>query len=174
MVGLPAKEVVKRTIEKLKEGKKYNEIEIPGGETLAQYVGRIKEFMKDFLAELRTSSSPQTILVVSHGLYMRRLLVGLQDSTLADICEVTNWSESCKYAPENTSCTIFSVEYPSEASLPVITFDQIHCREHLKSLKQEEQPKSSFNISSDERKHLFAEVMKIPGAKEELSGCIQV
>lgn len=46
LVGMTAKEVVVLTIQKLAEGKKFNEIEIPGGETIEHYVGRQRSFLK--------------------------------------------------------------------------------------------------------------------------------
>lgn len=46
LVGLPTKEIIKKTIAKLAEGQKFNSIEIPGGESVAEYVGRQESFFK--------------------------------------------------------------------------------------------------------------------------------
>ncbi len=46
LVGVPAKVVVGKILEKLAQGEKFNEIEIPGGETVAEYVQRQYSFFK--------------------------------------------------------------------------------------------------------------------------------
>ncbi|XP_021965130.1 2,3-bisphosphoglycerate-dependent phosphoglycerate mutase [Folsomia candida] len=182
LVGLPTKEIIKKTIAKLAEGQKFNSIEIPGGESVAEYVGRQESFFKELFDSLKSSSKPERVLVVSHGLLIRRFLVGLNDGSFPDLCVVSNWEKKCGSVVENTCCTIFNLEFPSGNEKPVLTFEKIHDKEHLKQLKADNNNaevdhaanKSTFNVSHEEKVKFFGEVMKIPGAKEELSGCVQV
>lgn len=183
LVGLSTKEVVKKTIEQLAQGIKFNDIEIPGGETSAEYVERQKSFFKELFNTLKHSSKPETVLIVSHGLLMRRFLVGLNDGSFSEICTVSNWNKKCASVVENTCCTIFKVEFSStnDTGKPVLTFDKIHDKEHLDKLTKDNNNsdgtdgnKSTFNVSKEEKMKFIQEVLKIPGGAEELSGCVQV
>lgn len=55
MVGLPTKEVVKKTIEQLAQGIKFNDIEIPGGESVVEYVERQHSFFKVVFQKFRNA-----------------------------------------------------------------------------------------------------------------------
>jgi len=180
LVGLPAKQIGMLVLGKLKEGEKFDEMEVPGGETVAEYTGRIHGFFKELFDELRQSETPETVLIVSHGLMMRRFLVGLE-GTFEDLCSVSNFSPKCRSVIENTACTTFTVEYPENQQKPVVTFLKVHDTEHLQELNRqaeangEEGPKQAkFAINEEEKKKLVQMILSIPGAKEQASGCIQV
>lgn len=130
---------------------------------------------------MKLCSKQETVLVVSHGLLMRRFLVGLNDGSFSDICTVSNWNQKCGSVVENTCCTIFNVEFSNDADKPVITFEKIHDKGHLEMLSADnnnadgaEGHKSTFNVSKEEKMKFIQEVLKIPGGAEELSGCVQV
>jgi len=178
-VGTPAKEIIKILLKRMSEGIHYNQVEIPGGETIEEYVERQRTFLRDLLETLKTSEKEETVLIVSHGLLMRRFLVAMSDGTFSDLCTVSNWTPKCSSVIPNTSCTTFLIEFSKDSPKPIITFDKIHDVEHLSKIpasphKKDEGQKSTFNITQEEREQFIAQAMKIPNAKEQLSGCIQM
>jgi hypothetical protein len=46
LLGRPAKEIGMLILGEMKGGTKFNDLEIPGGETVAEYTGRIHSFFK--------------------------------------------------------------------------------------------------------------------------------
>jgi len=177
-VGTPTKEIIKVLLKKMSEGIHYNQVEIPGGESIEEYVERQRHFLRDLFEMLKAAEKGETVLIVSHGLLMRRLLVGLSDGTFSDLCTVSNWTSKCASVIHNTSCTTFLIEFSQDSPKPIITFDKIHDIEHLSKIPasphKDEGQKSTFNVTQEEREHFIAQAMKIPNAKEQLSGCIQM
>jgi len=177
-VGVPTKEIIKILLKRMSEGIHYNKVEIPGGESIEEYVERQRQFLRDLFETLKASEKEETVLIVSHGLLMRRLLVGLSDGSFSDLCIASNWTPKCVSVIHNTSCTTFTIEISKDSPKPIITFDKIHDIEHLSTIptspQKDEGQKSTFNVTKEEKEHFIAQAMKIPNAKEQLSGCIQM
>jgi hypothetical protein len=111
---------------------------------------------------------------------MRRFLVGLLD-IYEDLCSVANFNPKCRSIIENTACTTFTLDYSGDQQKPVMTFLKVHDTEHLQELNRqaeangEEGPKQAkFAINEEEKKKLIQTILSIPGAKEDVSGCVQV
>jgi len=108
---------------------------------------------------------------------MTRFLTGLRNS-FADLCTVAKWDPKCATIIKNTACTKFTLEFlngPEEK--PVLTFVSVNSIDHLEELNKTEEAvanKSSFNMNDDDKRKMMEMIMQIPGAKEQVSGCLQV
>ncbi|CAL8097131.1 unnamed protein product [Orchesella dallaii] len=135
-VGKPASDAFMALFAAVKQGTPLLKFEIPGAETTQEFDGRIETFVDDLFDELRQSTQPETVLIVSHGLTILRLLARLREPSKG--LELQSWCFNSASTPmKNTSYHLFTVQVPSrecENEKICLDFLKYNQRSHLEPL----------------------------------------
>jgi len=134
--GKFASEPLKYLLEFLETGRPMDEFSLPGTESLLQVKARASCFFKELCEYIDTSEEPETILVVSHGLYLKCVMDIIHEAELANDLNVVNWDEKagCGRIMKNATYMKLSIGRKCQDSLRSVEFAAIHVHSHLNSI----------------------------------------
>ncbi|OXA64924.1 Fructose-2,6-bisphosphatase TIGAR B [Folsomia candida] len=132
MYGQPYGTIFKALIAFLNSGRPLDEFAVQESEPLPEIRKRAGEFLVDLIQNISKSNSPdQTILIVSHGAFIRFFL---EHFTNAAKFNLAGWDPSALKFTRNTGCNMFVIHVPDESETEQqirVNFEKIHDFSHL-------------------------------------------
>ncbi|CAL8097065.1 unnamed protein product [Orchesella dallaii] len=132
-----------------RKGVQMLDFEVEGGEPVADLNARISSFLTELLESIQQSKKPETILIVSHGVIILRMMFQLRawSKDPARSINLNSWDTKKVSIPiKNVAYHQMNVDVPKDGEgNTVIDCVQLHHSDHLASLKSEgKKPSKEF------------------------------
>ncbi|ODN05571.1 putative phosphoglycerate mutase GpmB [Orchesella cincta] len=132
-----------------KAGTHLLDFEVEGGESVADLDARMCSFLQELLDSIRQNRKPETILIVSHGVIIMRMMFKLSEWSKdpARSISIKSWEPMKVANPiKNTGYHLLTVEVPKNGpGTTAIEYVKVHQAGHLDSMKSEaKKPSAEF------------------------------
>ncbi|CAL8097068.1 unnamed protein product [Orchesella dallaii] len=121
-----------------KTGTKLLDFEVEGGESVASLEERISSFIMELLESIQQSKKSETILIVSHGVIIMRMMFKLRafSKDPTKLITLNSWdAKKIATAIKNTGYHLITVDVPKEGNgNKVLDIAKLHQSSHLETL----------------------------------------